>query len=350
MPRGLGSRVLRSLAVAIACGLGASAADAACVWADPAGGMTFALLIAPTARDTVYAGTSSGGVFRSTDGGRTWTGRDPSAGEGAVVALAAANDAPAATLYAATRGDGVFTSRDGGETWSAASGLGSPLVSALVATAHAVYAGTDRGLFRSTDDGRTWSEIPALAAVPVLALASAPDAVYAGTDRGLFRSADGGASWTALRPGRPGRTEPLRLVELAVDGARPGVLLAATADHVLKTEDGGESWRTLLQVPFVKSITVGAGTTYLGTSYRSVLTSTDGGVTWSEPGAGFPPYAEVLALAFDPRTRITYAGTSHPGVLRTADGGRTWRHDEGCPREVTAASGDAAPTDARGRR
>jgi photosystem II stability/assembly factor-like uncharacterized protein len=314
------------------------------VWGAPDGGVTLALLVDPEASGRVYAGTASGGVFTSTDGGRTWKSGSVGLPGARIGALAATGGTRPATLLAATVGAGVFRSRDGGATWSSASqglvGHGALDVHALAVDSATgpgiVWAGTAGGPFASRDGGERWS--PAgdqLAGVEVRALALARGAtaplLYAGTSRGLFRTADGGATWTPLRPGGAERP-PVQAIALAVDPAHPGTVLAATHDEVLRTEDGGGTWRPFVRASLPRSLVIDAGGTpgrvYLGTAYRGVLTSTDGGRTWRESAAGLPRYAEVLTLALDPRTRTVYAGTSHLGVFRTRDGGESWQADD----------------------
>lgn len=91
----------------------------------------------------------------------------------------------------------VFRSRDGGDTWTQAS-QGLPTLSRINAV-HAdgtrVLAGTDAGLFRSDDEGGTWNEVVVLpeAAPRILAIAVHADRIFLGTDRhGLIASVDQG--------------------------------------------------------------------------------------------------------------------------------------------------------------
>src|SRR2546427_5845569 len=85
----------------------------------PEGGSISALAVDPQTPTTLYAGTTSAGVFKSIDGGTHW--RAVNAGLGATSVRALAIDPQASTaLYAATCGGGVFKSTDGGGSWSAA--------------------------------------------------------------------------------------------------------------------------------------------------------------------------------------------------------------------------------------
>ena len=116
-------------------------------------------------------------------------------------------------VYAGSSSHGVYKSTDGGTTWNAVnSGLPSILLDVYVSTlavdpknAGTLYAGSREGLFKSTDGGTSWSKT-GLTAEPY-ALVIDPrnmGSVYAATPAGLFKSTDGGASWRNLFPASPG--------------------------------------------------------------------------------------------------------------------------------------------------
>jgi photosystem II stability/assembly factor-like uncharacterized protein len=82
------------------------------------------------------------------------------------------------------------------------------------------------------------------------------------------------------------------------------------------------------------------GALFVGTSYESVLRSTDSGASWAPSNTGLSRLGEVVELAIDTRTEPStlYAGTSHVGVYRSTDGGTSWQADDG---EVVAAGAPA---------
>ena len=84
----------------------------------PEGGQIRALAIDPATPATLYAGTFGGGVFKSTNGGGSWTAINTGLTSNFANALAIAPSAPA-TLYAGTVGGGVFKSTNGGGSWTA---------------------------------------------------------------------------------------------------------------------------------------------------------------------------------------------------------------------------------------
>src|SRR6266852_3350799 len=132
------------------------------IWTSLGPGDAFvnALAIDPRTSTTLYAGTN-GGVFKSTDGGNTWSAVNTGLPALFVNALAIVPTTPT-TLYAGTgiSGGGVFQRTDGGNTWSAVNtGLTTPYVDTLAIdprTPTTLYAGTvDGGVLTSTDGGNT---------------------------------------------------------------------------------------------------------------------------------------------------------------------------------------------------
>src|SRR5262249_2976941 len=128
----------------------------------PDGGSVNVLAVDPVTPTTVYAGTTSG-LFRSADGGASWTTVNPGLTYFTQSSLAVDPVTPT-TLYAANHG-GVFRSADGGANWTRV-GAGEPhlndatllAVNPMIHTT--VYAGTSRsGLYRSTDAGGNWTRI-----------------------------------------------------------------------------------------------------------------------------------------------------------------------------------------------
>ena len=179
----------------------------------------YALAINPLNTSTLYAATSSG-VLKTTDGGVTWTtvnsglprgvlqtpnfniqGRPllPLAPTEPVQALAIAPANPT-SLYAGTP-RGVFKTTNGGQSWTASGLATQSLYTFAISPANpsTLYAGTqDGGVFQSTDGGQTWASSGSLAS-PVQALAvdpANPSILYAATQGGGgSKSNHGGQNW-----------------------------------------------------------------------------------------------------------------------------------------------------------
>ncbi len=209
------------------------------------------LAVVPTVPGTVYAGTDRG-VFKSTDGARSW---NPTALTDVPVFVVRADPTSPETLYAAAE-DGLYRMADGGDSWRFAdAGLPEPrslyrITSLEVdpsdpATLYAAI-GNSGGLFRSTDQGTSWSRvtIDTRDSISSIALAAGqPGTIYAGGS-GIFLSRDGGRSWTG--PVGPQQ----RVTSLVIDPRSPSVVYAGTDCYygsagcggAFRTTDGGDTW------------------------------------------------------------------------------------------------------------
>ena len=158
---------------------------------------------------------SGRGVLISEDAATTFQPAGEGLPSGEVRALALSSFfAVDPVMFAGVGEAGVFRSRDGGRTWSA-SGLEGHAVHDLVWLGPILYAATDRGVFRSEDAGSRWSPLgeglagrAALRLMFPLAPASGAE-VFLGTDDGVYRTTDGGHHW--VKSGLPGE----RILSLA---------------------------------------------------------------------------------------------------------------------------------------
>jgi photosystem II stability/assembly factor-like uncharacterized protein len=146
---------------------------------------------------SILAGSFGKGVFRSTDGGVTWTPSLQGLTTTEVTSLAPVKN----EVLAGTYGGGVFRSSDQGATWTSSSeGLEDLEVQALASVGETrVLAGCRLGLFQSDDAGRAWKRVEGALGkdnVQVLA-ADAKGRAFAGTwGNGLYRSEDAGKTWS----------------------------------------------------------------------------------------------------------------------------------------------------------
>jgi hypothetical protein len=199
------------------------------------GGRIRAMVIHPAQPDTIVIGSVSGGIWRSTNGGASWTPIDDFMANLAVSSLVMQPGAPS-VLYAGTgegfynadgiRGAGIFKSTDGGTTWSqlpATSTSPSPglLAShfhyvnrvAMSADGATLLAATRSGIFRSTDGGVTFTRATMVGGGAIVQGSGVMDVDFhpsdntravAGFHAGTaYYSSDGGATWT-LAAGMPG--------------------------------------------------------------------------------------------------------------------------------------------------
>ena len=178
-------------------------------------------------------------LFASDDGGRTWTEVRPDGLPGLDLHGFAADPKDGDTLYAAVAGEGLYRSADGGRTFSLVSEeVGSNVFGLSVAsTGRVLAADPSSGVYASDDRGRTWAVALDEPAIGVAVPPDRPRSVLA-TGRGIFLSRDGGESWETV---------------LAVEGgfgpvawapSDPRVGYAIGPERTLySTRDGGASWQ-----------------------------------------------------------------------------------------------------------
>jgi photosystem II stability/assembly factor-like uncharacterized protein len=292
-----------------------------------------AVVVNPYATNSLIAATR-GGIFKSLDGGLTWTDISGTALAGDLV-TAVAVDPTSGTIYAAVAGEGIFTAGNDGGTWVATNtGLTDAdlLVVTFLAvnpTTSAVLMATENaGIFRF--QGATWEDyndgLTSVTNVRQFAIDTTNSLYYAATEAGVFRRGFTGLSWQFLSNG------PNRLTEtVAVDAVDPSVLFAGTVFFgIFKSEDSGAAWflsnkgifetrvRKVVFNPenplIIHAACFGGG----------VWTSRDGGETWL-PSSEDIDETFASALAIDPVTPETlFVGTDQSGVFQSLDEGDTW--------------------------
>jgi photosystem II stability/assembly factor-like uncharacterized protein len=256
------------------------------------GGRIVDVAVDPNHRDTEYIAAASGGVWKTSDAGTTFKPAWPVDHPQSMGAIAMAPDG---TLYVGTGetnpgggsitygGSGVYRSTDGGRTWRRMGLTDSSTIGRIVIDPkdpNRVYAavsgnlfipGGQRGLYVSGDRGATWKRILAPpndttgtvdVAIdpkdPQRILASQWDHIrhpdqrqYTGPGSGIWRSTDRGASWTRLGPGNglPPDGKANGRIGLAIDPSNPSNVFAIYANEptgafeaFFTSSDGGETW------------------------------------------------------------------------------------------------------------
>ena len=225
-----------------------------------------------------------------------------------------------------------------------------------------VFAGTDKGVFRSNDRGENWEALEdAGAGKEVWSLIihpDNPDVIFAGYEPcSISRSQDGGATWEMMDTSQvvyPHITTYMqptgkRVIGMAIDPSNTKEMYAAIeVGGLLASRDGGESWVSVIDGPYIKNNTLdlhqvqvsGAapGTVHIATQ-TAMFRSRDKGVRWEHvqveemfPGGSY--CRDLLVAPNDPKTIYLAAGagggaappdTVQEGALfRSRDVGETW--------------------------
>lgn len=260
------------------------------------------------------------------------------------------------TLIVGTIQSSIWRSDDGGDSWTRARGARPKLpwseLQCFDLATHPkdpqiVYAGTNEGVYRSDDQGASFERLDSplndydvwsLAVDPV-----DPNNVFAGCRPGaVFRSRDGGAHWEkcaaefaeeCLNVGVP------RVLTMAVDPSDHRIIWAgAEVDGVRRSLDGGDTWSRVdsLSEPDIHCIAVSAGSPskVFTSTAPEVYLSTDVGESWSTVNArqNFPmTFCRGLAIKpDDPNTIFVGNGNSFIGddgtIVRSRDRGETWEN------------------------
>ena len=286
-----------------------------------------ALTVLPSNRDVMFAGTQQG-VYRSLDGGNTWSRPDfPSGLEIWAITVHPKNPR---VIYAGTSPVGIVRSEDGGETWKRLPNISQP--------EHIKMAFACR--------------VMRIAIVP-----GSPDEIYAGLEvAGAMRSLDGGVHWDdcsadllrlAERPHLKSKIQSDSFAEgmldahaLAVSDAAPGSVFLAVRMGMFRSDDKGKSWRDMevgrfSPLTYARDVRVSphdARTLYacLSPAARSedgsLYRTTDLGQSWTRVDSGVKARATMMGLALDPADKDHVACVSRCGqVFSTHDGGKSWR-------------------------
>lgn len=251
--------------------------------------------------ETVYAGVEPAGLFRSDDGGVTWShvsglrehpsrpGWEPGAG-GLILHSIVAHPTDAAQLWVGISAVGIFQTRDGGATWEARNrgvrAAGSPdeypetgqCVHKFVlhpSRPDVLFQQNHSGAYRSDDGGRTWQDInaglPSTFGFPIAVHPHDPHTIWTvplnGDDRGRFvpegraavwMSRDDGATWSAQTDGLPGPGAYVGVLReaMATEPRDPaGVYIGTSTGQLFGSRDEGRSWRLVADfLPGISSV------------------------------------------------------------------------------------------------
>ncbi|HSR60684.1 MAG TPA: hypothetical protein VLL47_08000 [Robiginitalea sp.] len=342
------------------------------------GGRSLGSTGSPGRPDEYYFGATGGGLWKTTDGGQEWSPvTDGQVSSSSVGAVAVAETNPDVVYIgmgevqlrgSITQGDGVYKSTDGGKTWRH---LGlretqavaririhptNPDIVYVAALGHPYGENEERGVFRSTDGGNTWQKVlyvgPKAGAVDLIIDRSNPKVLYASTwevyrkawkmwggggDSKLWKSVDGGDTWADLtaNPGMP--PGPVGKIGVTVSPADPNrvwAIVEAAEGGVFRSDDAGQTWertneeRKLRQRAFYYSRIYAdpwdRETVYcLNTGFYK---STDGGKTF-DTTIGVP-HGDNHDLWIDPNNPQRMINSNDGGANVSSNGGKSWTEQD----------------------
>jgi len=322
-----------------------------------ASGRVSSIAVDHTNPSIVYAGVAAGGLWKTTDGGVTWAALTdqifyPISG---AVTIDPSNHL---TVYygtgdydAGVPGNGLFRSLDGGLSWTriaAASEVGAHIARVVVHPTNplVVHVAGSSGTCRTTNGGAGWLAFQ-LDDVSDLVLNSAsPATLYCGRrDVGIFRSTDGGATWNPLTNGLP--TSGVRRINLDLCQSSPQTLYAGIINSsngllgFYASGDGGATWARRLNTPnypfplgwfshFVTADPANALVAYAGGVFPTyapagAVKTTNGGISWSDITIStiqgqIHPNQHCLAVGPDGTLWVGSDG----GVWKSSNAGASW--------------------------
>ena len=177
------------------------------LWTKTSSGLTNTNVVTLVSSDTnLFAGTYGGGIFCSTNYGKSWNAVGTylwNSYDTYALAISGTN------VFAGTKGGGVYLSTDNGASWRAANsglnGYGSKYVYALAVSGKNLLAGTEgSGVFLSTDNGTNWNPINSgLMNLTIQTLGISGTNFLAEAGNVAYISIDNGTNWSAINTGLP---------------------------------------------------------------------------------------------------------------------------------------------------
>jgi photosystem II stability/assembly factor-like uncharacterized protein len=353
-------------------------------------GRVVGFAVNPNDRSHYFVAAASGGVWKTTNAGTTWTpvfDNEGSYSIGTVVldpknphvvwVGTGENNSQRSVGY----GDGVYRSDDGGKTWKNLGLKHSEHIGKIVIdprNTNTLYVaaqgplwgpGGDRGLYKTTDGGNTWKKVLNISentgVTDVVMDPRDPDVLIAaayqrrrhvwtlidgGPESALYRSTDGGNTWLKLKTGLP--AEELGRIGLAMAPSNPDIVYAIieASDKkggIFRSTDQGATWERRnefdQQAQYYAHLVVdpkNSDRIYVMNVFIQV--SDDGGKTLHKLGEKFK-HVDNHEIWIDPKNTNYYLVGCDGGIYESFDRGANWRFHGNLPitqfYDVTADSG-----------
>ena len=339
------------------------------------GGRVRAICGVPSQPNVFYMAQVNGGVFKTTDYGRTWLPIFDDQPTGSVGSIAVSVSNPNIIYVGSGEGlqrpdlsvgDGVYKSTDAGQTWThlgLRDGQQIPQVAVdprdpnhvLVAVAgHPYGPNEERGIFLSTDGGQSFQKVlykdenvggadvmfdpsnPSIAYASLWESRQGPweNGVWTGGGGGIYKSTDGGKTWTQLGGGLP---DGIIQANLAIAASMPNRLMASVAVpnavNLYRSDDAGKTWAIITKDPRPAGRIGGGDLSVPRFSPKdpevviiaSTVSwkSTDGGKTWAA-FRGAPGGDDYQNVWINPNNPDIVFLASDQGAIITVNGGKSW--------------------------
>jgi photosystem II stability/assembly factor-like uncharacterized protein len=318
-----------------------------------------------------YFGTTGGGVWKSTDGGKTAAPVTDKYFGGTIGAIAVDEKNPDVVWvgggeYAirgnVSYGDGMWKSTDAGKTWSYLGLKETQQIARIVldprnsdvayvaALGHVWGTNPERGVFKTTDGGKTWNKIlfrnDSTGAIELVMDPGNPDVLYAalwqagrnpwllisgGAGSGIFKTTDGGAHWTEITHNAGLPSGIIGNVGMAISPAKPNRVWALIENEpnggVYRSDDAGQNWTLMNQDRdlrqrawyFSRLFADPKDTNVVYAPNVTPLWSQDGGKTFARAFGGGDNH--VMWIAPNDSKRMVVGHDN--GAILTTDGGTT---------------------------
>ncbi|MBZ5547488.1 MAG: glycoside hydrolase [Acidobacteriia bacterium] len=345
-------------------------------------GRTVAIAGIPSQPNVFYMAPNNGGVWKTTDAGRTWIPIFDDQPTGSIGALAVAPSNPDIIYVGSGEGlrrpdlsvgDGIYKSTDAGQTWQHLGLRDAQQISSIIvdpkdpnrlfvaALGHPYGPNAERGVFRSLDGGQTWKKVlykdENTGAMDLVFDARNSHVIFAslwasrrppwttgggynGPGSGLYKSTDGGNTWRPLTRGLPGEADGIGRIGPAISPSDPNRMYAwvnttktnaKLGSGIYRSDDAGESWQQVNHEERVWSRGDDFGCVHVDPGNKDVVyvantstyKSTDAGQNFTAI-KGAPGGDDYHTIWINPENPDIIALAVDQGATISVNGGKTW--------------------------
>ena len=340
------------------------------------GGRTVGAVGVPQQPNTFYIGVNNGGVWKTTDYGRTWFPIFDDQPTGSIGDVAVAPSNPDVIYVGSGEGlqrpdlsvgDGMYKSTDAGKTWTHKGLKDVQQIGGLAidptnenrvfvaALGHPYGPNTQRGVYRTLDGGNTWENVlykdENTGAIQVTIDPNNPQIIFAdmwaarqgpwengawnGKESGLFKSTDGGTTWKKITAGLPSTEQGLGRIGFCIAPSNSkrmyATVDAGSLGGIYRSDDAGESWTSIQS----DERYWGRGSDFAEVKVdpknpdivysANVVTwkSADGGMSWNA-FRGAPGGDDYHRIWINPNNPEIILIASDQGAIITVNGGQTF--------------------------